>query len=89
MSLTLADLRAQLAVFDDLPGDTPVVMSKDGEGNGYSPLAELELGMYLADSTWSGEHYPAAEQLRDDPNADEEDGAPEDAVHAVFLWPVN
>ncbi|MFD9223770.1 hypothetical protein ACFWDI_28155 [Streptomyces sp. NPDC060064] len=89
MSLTLADLRQQLAAFDDLPGDTPVVMSKDGEGNGYSPLAELSPGMYLAENTWSGEHYPTEEQLRDDPNADEDEGAPEDAVPAVFLWPVN
>lgn len=89
MSLTLADLRQQLATFDHLSDETPVVLAKDGEGNGYSPLAELSPGMYLAETTWSGEHYPTAEQLRDDPNAEEEDGAPEEAVPAVFLWPVN
>ena len=32
-----------------------VIMSKDGEGNGYSPLSNLSDEMYQADSTWSGE----------------------------------
>lgn len=89
MALTLADLRSQLAAFDHLPDETPVVMSKDGEGNGYSPLAELSPGMYLAETTWSGEHYPTEEQIAAEANADEHEHAPDDAVHAVFLWPVN
>jgi hypothetical protein len=35
--------------------DTPIVMSKDSEGNGYSPLSGGWLGNYKADTTWYGE----------------------------------
>lgn len=32
-----------------------VIMQKDAEGNGYSPLSNVDLGRYLADTTWFGE----------------------------------
>ena len=32
-----------------------VVMSKDSEGNSYSPLSDWYTASYKADSTWSGE----------------------------------
>lgn len=87
--MDLTTLRAQLAELDHLPGETIVVLAKDGEGNGYSPLAEVEDAMYLAESTWSGEHYLTAEQVAADPECGEDDEAPDDAVPAVFLWPTN
>lgn len=87
--MDLATLRAQLAELDHLPGDTIVVLAKDGEGNGFSPLAEVEDAMYDADSTYSGERYmtDAAYTALDDP--DDYSQAPESAVPAVFLWPTN
>jgi hypothetical protein len=86
--MTLDELRAELAELD-LPGDTIVVLSEDGEGNGFSPLAEVETAMYSADSTYSGEHYLTEEQVAADPEYGEDDLAPDDAVPAVFLWPTN
>lgn len=87
-AVTLAELRAQLEALD-LPGDTIVVLAKDGEGNGFSPAAEVEHAMYSADSTWSGERYitETERQAQDDP--DDWFEAPDDAVPAVFLWPTN
>lgn len=35
--------------------NTQVVVQKDCEGNAYSPLSNVSLGLYVADSTWSGE----------------------------------
>jgi hypothetical protein len=32
-----------------------VIMSRDAEGNGYSPLSSLWAGAYKADTTWCGE----------------------------------
>ncbi len=32
-----------------------VIMSKDGEGNNFSPFADISRQTYEADSTWSGE----------------------------------
>ena len=87
--MDLATLRTQLAELDHLPGDTIVVMAKDGEGNGFSPLAEVEDAMYDADSTYSGDRYmtDAEYTALDDP--DDYSQAPESAVPAVFLWPTN
>jgi hypothetical protein len=75
------------------PRDRKVVMSSDAEGNKYSPLADVDEAMYLADSTWSGEAFMTDEQL-DERIAEgggwgEDDRAPEDAERVVVLGPVN
>lgn len=87
--MTLDELRATLAELDHLPGDTPVIMSKDAEGNGFSPLVEVDPGMYLAETTYSGEHYMTEEQRQATDDPDEYGKAPEESVRAVFLWPTN
>lgn len=54
--MTVKDLREAL---EGLPDDLIVIMSKDAEGNGYSPLADVDPGYtYWADSTYSGEAHP-------------------------------
>lgn len=73
--ITAGQLRVWLTT---VPDDAPVVMSQDGEGNDFSPLAEAESDRaYVAESTWSG--YI----LRND----ELDG--EDTQQVVVLWPTN
>ena len=59
--------------------DCLVVMSSDGEGNQFSPLAEA-CGpyMYTPESTWAGE-------LENEEDVDKEDFKP----NAVCLWPTN
>jgi len=86
--MTLAQLREALAALD-LPDDTLVVLAKDAEGNGHSPLVEAEHAMYLAESTWSGERYLTEAQRQAEAAPDEWSEAPDDAVPAVFLWPTN
>jgi hypothetical protein len=65
-----------------------VVMSKDSEGNGYSPLSDISEGAYQADSTWSGEF--GLEKLTAE---DRKDGFSEediiDGVKAICLHPTN
>jgi hypothetical protein len=64
--------------------DLEVVVSKDGEGNGYSPAIEAQSGYYDADTTWSGEFY--GEEIV----GDEDYSQPsEKAVGAVCIWPTN
>lgn len=87
--MTLAELRAQLAKLDHLPDDTIVVLAKDAEGNGHSPLDSAEEGMYWAETTWSGEHYLTEEKRLAKTDPDDWSPAPVDAVSAVFLWPTN
>lgn len=88
---TVGELRRWLA---DQPADRLVILQKDAEGNGYSPIADATEAMYVAASTWSGEVYPTQEELVQlvaqgsgwDP---EDDAAPDDAVRVVVLGPTN
>lgn len=90
---TVGELKAVLA---DLPDEMKIVMSRDAEGNGHSPIASAEEGMYLAENAWSGEVYVTSEWLDEKINAEsdrggwsEEDRAPEGAERVLVLWPVN
>ncbi len=76
------------------PRDRKVILQKDAEGNGYSPLADADVAMYEADSTWSGEVYMTPEDLSAAmvsgmSGYSEEDAAPDGAERVVVLGPVN
>jgi hypothetical protein len=73
--MTVKELRELLAKF---PDDLPVIISKDGEGNEHSPLAEARYGRYEADSTWSGHVY-----------AEDDEEIPDHAVPCIVVTPVN
>lgn len=78
MAMTVRDLRLVLNQYDDT---LEVVMSKDGEGNGFSPLADMGAGLYEPDSTWSGEfntHNPEGTRR-----------IPKKRQNALCLWPTN
>lgn len=86
--MTLAELRQQLATFDHLPGDTPVVLATDAEGNGFSLLKVIDDALYEAHSPFNGDWY-ATDQMRAQNPENEWDQAPSHAVPAIFLWPTN
>lgn len=69
---------------NQLNPDAIVVVSKDAEGNGFSPLDAFSYGEYTAESTWSG--Y----QVDFSCIGDEDYQQPGDSVvDSVCLWPVN
>ena len=79
--MTIKELCALLASY---PPDSLVILSKDGEGNAFSPLADANPGRYDARGTWSGDF------LEEELIGDSEYSQPsEDAVPAVCLWPTN
>ena len=84
--MTLAELRAQLDALN-LPDDTPVILARDAEGNGYSPIHSVDDLLYDTESPYSGQMYATAEMRAAEP--DEWDEAPDSAIPAVFLWPTN
>lgn len=46
------------AVLETLPDDMEVILQKDSEGNGYSPLSGADPNsIYVPDSTYSGDVY--------------------------------
>lgn len=76
------------------PRDRKVILQKDAEGNGYSPLAEAMPGMYAAETTWSGEVHVTPEDLtalmaRPGSTWTADDAAPDDAERVIVLGPVN
>lgn len=75
---TVGALKEALA---GVPDDTPVILEKDAEGNGYSPLSGVYTDcVYEAESNWSGEVH----------STDDEDYEPDERdVRVVVLGPVN
>jgi hypothetical protein len=73
-----------------LPGDTIVILEKDAEGNGYSPLSSVRTSHYEPVNTYSGELKSSAEDF-------DNDGDPDytyadyirDATFVIVLGPVN
>lgn len=75
--MTIKELITQLMEY---PPDLKVVLSKDAEGNGFSPVYEAEPALYVPDSTWSGEVYNSDDpDILEDPNAEQ----------VLVFWPVN
>lgn len=73
--MTVGELLFKLTELEDEQLDYQVVMSKDAEGNSFSPLDEIVVGAYTPDSTWSGEFTDIE--------------MPAGSTNAVCLWPVN
>jgi hypothetical protein len=76
----------------DIPDNTIIVLSKDSEGNSYSPLANVESMMYTADSKWSGEiHLPElTDELIEQGYSEEDIRTVDDgAIPCIVLWPTN
>jgi hypothetical protein len=80
--MTVAELIAQLNAY---PSDTKIVLSKDAEGNSFSPLADLEDGRYFTDTTWSGEFVAEESWSEYVDDYDEE----REFIKAICLWPIN
>lgn len=91
--MKICDLRELLTTLDD---DAEVIMSKDAEGNAFSPLSSHSGEYrYNADSPWSGE-ITSNEDCDEDwalygeeGPCDHSDCRWSEGVKAVVLWPVN
>src|SRR5579862_2375574 len=72
----IEDLIARLQALAAVAPGVHVVLSKDSEGNDFSPLFQVSLGVYRARDSWRGEV----------------DDLPEGQVggaNAVVLWPMS
>lgn len=74
-------VKALIELLSELNPEHEVVLSGDGEGNSYSPLADHGVGRYTPESTWSGEFSSEG-----DPD---EGYCTKKEVNAVVLWPTN
>lgn len=76
--MTVAELIERLQQLDPA---LPVILAKDGEGNGFSPACEVAVDMYVAETTWSG--YMV------DQGADEDTEEDDEANPVAVIWPTN
>jgi hypothetical protein len=85
--MTVGELRREL---DNLDPELLVVLQKDSEGNGYSPLSDFEVLNYVPETTWYGEiRYPELTPELEAAGYGEEDiYNGEDAVHYPCIPPV-
>jgi hypothetical protein len=74
----------------NLPDDMEVVLQKDSEGNGYSPLSGADPNaVYVAETTWSGEVYSMEWSAEDADMEEEEWEAVKKKPRTLILFPVN
>ncbi len=77
-------------ILEELPDDTEVILQKDSEGNGYSPLAGADgNAVYVSETTWSGEVYSVDESAEDMCMDEEEWAALRKKPRCLVLYPIN
>ena len=85
--MTVKELKQQL---ENLPDDMVVILQKDSEGNGYSPLVGIDPDVvYIPDSTWSGDVYSMRWTSNDACMSEEEWEEIKSKPRALILYPVN
>ena len=86
--MNVKHLKQLLQLFDD---DDEVVMSKDGEGNSYSPLYDIEGVIYVPITKSYGEVYPRSitAHMESDGFTKDDLYHDNDGINAIVLYPSN
>lgn len=85
--MTVKDLKE---VLKDLPDDMEIILQKDAEGNGYSPLDDADADVvYVPITTWYGEVYPMYWSADEADMEEEEWEEIKAKPRALVLGPVN
>lgn len=85
-AMTIKEVIEELQLEDQ---DRLVVCQRDGEGNGFSPLADWWTGAYKADSNWSGEAGLEALDDEDRRAGYTDEDVVVGGVPAIFFRPIN
>lgn len=85
--MTWGELKHELA---DLPDETEIILQKDSDGNGYSPLAGADSNaVYIPESTWGGEVYDLSWSADDADMEDDEWEEIKQRDRVLVLYPIN
>ena len=85
--MTWGELKYELS---DLPDETEIILQKDSEGNGYSPLAGADSNaVYIAENTWGGEVYDLTWTADDADMEEDEWEELKQRDKVLILYPIN
>jgi hypothetical protein len=85
--MTVKGLKQAIA---NLPDDMQVILQKDSEGNGFSPLAGADPeAVYVAKNTWCGKVYSLDSTADDGCMTEQEWAETKSKPRALVLYPVN
>ena len=86
--MTVKELKEEIANFSD---DMEVILQKDAEGNGYSPLWGVDPdAVYIPETTWYGHVYFMDWTAEDDADMEDEEWEEiKKKPRALILHPVN
>ncbi len=83
-------IRELIMLLEEMDMESEVILQKDSEGNGYSPLAGVDNDtVYVPESTWSGEVYSTDWTAEDAGMDDDEWEEFLSKPRCVVLYPVN
>jgi hypothetical protein len=75
---------------ENLPDEMEVILQKDSEGNGYSPLAGADPNaVYITETTWSGDVYSMDWSAEDACMDEEEWDDLKEKPKCLVLYPTN
>ena len=68
-----------------------VILSKDSEGNSFSPLADFSEDLYVPETKWYGEIHikKLTDKLKEQGFSEEDLYGGDDGINCITLWPVN
>ena len=86
--VTWGELKSMMEGVSD---DTRLVISKDAEGNNFSPFRRVSSGVYRPIRTWFGEFQsePDADDDSEERDSYEQEMLDDETVTALCLWPLN
>ncbi len=85
--MTVGELKLKL---EELPEDMVIILQKDSEGNGYSPLSGADAdAVYLPNNKWSGEAYSTVWEAEDVCMGEEEWSNLKRGPKSLILYPLN
>jgi hypothetical protein len=73
-------IKKLIKILEKYDPELTVVLSSDGEGNGFSPLSDETKEKYLPENKWSGE------LIHPD---DYDSEVHKDSIDVLVLWPTN
>ncbi len=69
-------------LLQDMDPEAEVICQSDAEGNSYSPLAGVDKGFYVEDSTYAGTVYNSIKDIKDELGETE-------YTRCIVIYPVN